>query len=92
MKDSTKLSFPKKIGIWYKKAQDQFFSSEKVNNPDYAHILSGILKCPCCGKSMYGKYRQGAQQGQKNTVLLLLQKYATPTGHEKRPNIEDGNQ
>lgn len=27
------------------------FKREKVNNPDHAHILSGILKCPCCGKT-----------------------------------------
>src|SRR5699024_4725286 len=27
------------------------FKREKVHAPEHAHILSGILKCPCCGKS-----------------------------------------
>ena len=25
------------------------FKPEKVIDPEHAHILSGILKCPCCG-------------------------------------------
>ena len=24
-------------------------------NPHHYHVLSGLLKCPCCGKGMYGK-------------------------------------
>ena len=36
------------------KRQKNAYKREKVNDPDHAHILSGILKCPCCGKSLYG--------------------------------------
>ena len=30
------------------------YKREKIHDPEHAHILSGILKCPCCGKGMYG--------------------------------------
>ena len=34
------------------------YKREKIHDPEHAHILSGILKCPCCGKRsvfrMYG--------------------------------------
>ena len=30
------------------------YRREKIHDPEHAHILSGILKCPCCGKGMYG--------------------------------------
>ncbi len=30
------------------------YKREKVHDIEHAHILSGLLKCPCCGKSLYG--------------------------------------
>ena len=30
------------------------YRREKIHDSEHAHILSGILKCPCCGKGMYG--------------------------------------
>ena len=30
------------------------YKREKIHDPEHAHILSGVLKCPCCGKGMYG--------------------------------------
>ena len=30
------------------------YRREKIHDPEHAHILSGILKCPCCGKGIYG--------------------------------------
>ncbi len=60
MKDNTKLSFPKRIGIWHReKRKINSFKREKVNNPDHAHILSGILKCPMLRKEYVRQYRQG---------------------------------
>ena len=56
---------------WYlaqEKRKINSFKREKVNNPDHAHILSGILKCPCCGKSMYGKIAK-AHSKDKNCLL-----------------------
>ena len=63
---------------WYlaqEKRKINSFKREKVNNPDHAHILSGILEMPMLRKEYVRQYRQGSQQGQENTVLLLLQKY-----------------
>lgn len=38
---------------------------EKVNDPDHAHILFGILKCLCCGKSLYGNIVKAHSKGEK---------------------------
>ena len=47
---------------------------EKVRDPDHAHILSGILKCPCCGRNLYGNVSKAHSKDNK-TRYLLLQKY-----------------
>ena len=36
------------------KSSKNNYKREKIHDPEHAHILSGILKCPCCGKGMYG--------------------------------------
>ena len=84
--------------IWHlekRKSVINSFKREKVNNPDHAHILSGILKCPCCGKSMYGNIARAHSKDKKkdikNEVPITTAKYlVTPTGHECsfRLNIE----
>lgn len=56
---------------WYL-AQDKrkitSFRREKVNNPDHAHILSGILRCPCCGKGMYGNIAKAHGKDKKPDI------------------------
>ncbi|MDL2302563.1 recombinase family protein [Lachnospiraceae bacterium OttesenSCG-928-D06] len=37
-----------------KKREETSISHEKVHSLEHEHILSGILKCPICGSSMYG--------------------------------------
>ena len=66
------------------------FKREKVNNPDHAHILSGILKCPCCGKSMYGNIAKAHSKDKKTRYYYYCKNTVTPTGHECsfRVNIE----
>ncbi len=66
------------------------FKREKVNNPDHAHILSGILKCPCCGKSMYGNIAKAHSKDKKTRYYYYCKNTVTPTGHECsfRLNIE----
>ena len=66
---------------WYlaqEKRKINSFKREKVNNPDHAHILSGILKCPCCGKSMYGNIattiRITGKSVQRNTDETTMSK------------------
>ena len=74
---------------WYlaqEKRKLNSFRREKVNDPDHAHILSGILKCPCCGKSMYGNIAKAHSKDKKtryyydckNTVDVYKRQ---PTGH-----------
>ena len=78
---------------WYlaqEKRKINFFKREKVNNPDHAHILSGILKCPCCGKSMYGNIAKAHSKDKKTRYYYYCKNTVTPTGHECsfRLNIE----
>ena len=70
---------------WYlaqEKRKINSFRREKVNNPDHAHILSGILKCPCYGKSMYGniakahsKDRYAASSRRKSPAITFIGSY-----------------
>ena len=47
------------------------YRREKIHNPEHAHILSGILRCPCCGKGMYGNI---AKAGRKDNKTRYLEK------------------
>ena len=58
---------------WYlaqEKRKINSFKREKVNNPDHAHILSGILKCPCCGKSLFIVMPDDNTEGISNLRLV----------------------
>lgn len=63
---------------------------EKINNPEHAHILSGILKCPCCGKSLYGNISKAHSKDNKTRYYYYCKNTVTPTGHNCtfRTNIE----
>ena len=47
------------------------YRREKIHDPEHAHILSGILKCLCCGKGMYGNI---AKAGRKDNKTRYLEK------------------
>ena len=66
------------------------YQREKVNDPTHAHILSGILKCPCCGKSLYGNIAKAHSKDKKTCYYYYCKNTVTPTGHECtfRLNIE----
>lgn len=66
------------------------YKREKINNPDHAHILSGILKCPCCGKSLYGNIAKAHSKDKKTRYYYYCRNTVSPTGHECtfRTNIE----
>lgn len=70
---------------WYlaqEKRKKNSFKREKVNNPDHAHILSGILKCPCCGKGMYGNIAKAHSKDRKTRYYYYCKNTVMPTGHE----------
>ncbi len=66
------------------------YKREKVNNPDHAHILSGILKCPCCGKSLYGNISKAHSKDNKTRYYYYCKNTLSSTGHSCtfRTNIE----
>ena len=66
------------------------FKRERINDPNHAHILSGILKCPCCGKSLYGNISKAHSKDNKTRYYYYCKNTVTPTGHicNFRLNIE----
>lgn len=46
------------------------FKREKIHDPEHAHILSGILKCPCCGKSFYGNIAKAHSKDKKTRFFI----------------------
>lgn len=78
---------------WYlanEKRKSNSYKREKVNNPDHAHILSGILKCPCCGKGMYGNIAKTHSKDKKTRYYYYCRNTNSPTDHTCtfRTNIE----
>ena len=66
------------------------YRREKVNDPDHAHILSGLLRCPCCGKGMYGNVAKAHSKDNKTRYYYYCKNTVNATGHKCtfRTNIE----
>ena len=66
------------------------FKREKIHDPDHAHILSGILRCPCCGKGMYGNIAKAHSKDKKTRYYYYCKNTLGATGHKCsfRLNIE----
>lgn len=74
----------------HEKRKKNAYRREKINDPEHAHILSGILKCPCCGKSLYGNISKAHSKDKKTRYYYYCKNTVTPTGHSCtfRVNIE----
>ena len=61
-----------------------------IHNPEHAHILSGILKCPCWGKGMYGNIAKAGRKDKKTRYYYYCKNTVNATGHKCtfRCNIE----
>ena len=72
------------------KREKNAYRREKIHDPDHAHILSGILKCPCCGKGMYGNVAKAHSKDKKTRYYYYCKNTGTETGHvcTFRTNIE----
>ena len=72
------------------KREKNAYRREKIRDPDHAHILSGILKCPCCGKGMYGNIAKAHSKDNKTRYYYYCKNTGTETGHvcTFRTNIE----
>ena len=69
--------------IWrlaQKKRENTCFANEKLKDSDHAHILSGILRCPCCGKGLYGNVARGKTKDSKIRYYPELHKRGTIAG------------
>ena len=66
------------------------YRREKIHDPKHAHILSGILKCPCCGKGMYGNIAKAGRKDKKTRYYYYCKNTVNATGHKCtfRCNIE----
>ena len=66
------------------------FKREKVHDIEHAHILSGLLKCPCCGKSLYGNIAKAHSKDKYTRYYYYCKNTLGQTGHKCtfRLNIE----
>lgn len=58
------------------------YKREKIHDPEHAHILSGILKCPCCGKGMYGNIAKAGRKDNKTRYYYYCKNTVNATGHK----------
>ena len=72
------------------KRKSNALQREKVHDPNHAHVLSGILKCPCCGKSLYGNIAKAHSKDKKTRYYYYCKNTLGATGHKCtfRLNIE----
>lgn len=77
-------------GLAQAKRKSNAFRREKVYDQNHAHILSGILKCPCCGKSLYGNIAKAHSKDKKTRYYYYCKNTLGVTGHKCtfRLNIE----
>ena len=49
------------------------FKREKYRDPKHTHILSGLIKCPCCGRGMYGNISKAHASDNKTRYYYYCQ-------------------
>lgn len=64
------------------KKQKRSFQRDAFKDPSHAHILSGILICPCCGKKLYGNVSKAHSKDRKNRYYYHCRHVKNATGHE----------
>mgnify|MGYP003238217460 FL=1 len=64
-----------------KKRKNTCFAKEKLKDSDHAHVLSGILRCPCCGKGLYGNVARGKTKDNKIRYYYYCKNPVKATGH-----------
>lgn len=72
------------------KRKANVYKRTKFTDTNHAHILSGILKCPCCGKGMYGNIAKVHSKDNKTRYYYYCKNTLGATGHKCtfRTNIE----
>lgn len=82
-----KQSYLKQTGDWHRRNVNK---REKVHDIEHAHILFGLLKCPCCGKSLYGNIAKAHSKDKYTRYYYYCKNTLGATGHKCsfRINIE----
>lgn len=63
------------------KKQKRSFKKEAFKDPTHAHILSGILICPSCGKKLYGNVSKAHSKDKKTRYYYHCRHVREATGH-----------
>ncbi|MBO4839212.1 MAG: recombinase family protein [Lachnospiraceae bacterium] len=63
------------------KRRQNGYRRERIHDPEHAHILSGLLKCPCCGKSLYGNIAKAHSKDKYTRYYYYCKNTAGSTGH-----------
>lgn len=73
---------------WYRaqaKRMKNAFKREKTHSLEHEHILSGLVKCPVCGASMYGvvnrKKKKGSEEFYTDMWYYLCKNRKMVSGH-----------
>lgn len=64
-----------------RKKQHRSFQRDAFKDPAHAHILSGILVCPSCGKKMYGNVTKAHSKDKKTRYYYHCRHVRNTTGH-----------
>lgn len=72
------------------KREKNNYRREKIRDKDHAHLLSGILICPDCGKRMYGNMTRPGKKDRKGRYYYFCKSSPAVTGNKCmfRRNIE----
>ncbi len=72
------------------KRKDNKYKRDKIHDIEHAHVLSGLLKCPCCGKSLYGNIAKAHSKDKYTRYYYYCRNKSGATGHKCsfRINIE----
>ena len=72
------------------KRRKNAYRREKVHDVNHVHLLSGLLRCPDCGKSLYGNIAKAHTKDNKTRYYYYCKNTRGETGHRCsfRTNLE----
>lgn len=72
------------------KRKKNAYRREKVHDVNHVHLLSGILRCPDCGKPLYGNIAKAHSKDNKTRYYYYCKNTRGETGHRCsfRTNLE----
>ena len=73
-----------------KRKKNAAYRREKVHDVNHVHLLSGLLRCPDCGKPLYGNIAKAHSKDNKTRYYYYCKNTRGETGHRCsfRTNLE----